>query len=85
MDISGFTEKGFKRKLAVQVLFAKILYLSEVLFGLKFFLLLDLNVLCNDTLDFITLPTKNDLHKQSCKCCFVFLQNLVTPPVDKSH
>ena len=30
MDISGFTEKGFKRKLAVQALFAKVLYLSEV-------------------------------------------------------
>ncbi|CAA6655709.1 unnamed protein product [Spirodela intermedia] len=30
MDISGFTEKGFKRKLAVQALFAKILYLSEL-------------------------------------------------------
>lgn len=30
MDISGFTEKGFKRKLAVQTLFGKILYLSEV-------------------------------------------------------
>lgn len=30
MDISGFSEKGFKRKLAVQVLFGKILYLSEV-------------------------------------------------------
>lgn len=30
MDISGFTEKGFKRKLAVQALFAKILYLAEL-------------------------------------------------------
>ncbi|KMZ61847.1 hypothetical protein ZOSMA_4G01360 [Zostera marina] len=30
MDISGFTEKGFKRKLAVQTLFGKILYLSEL-------------------------------------------------------
>ncbi|XP_078427375.1 ribosomal RNA small subunit methyltransferase J [Wolffia australiana] len=30
MDISGFTEKGFKRKLAVQALFAKVLYLSEL-------------------------------------------------------
>ncbi|CAN6482604.1 unnamed protein product [Victoria cruziana] len=30
MDISGFTEKGFKRKLAVQALFGKILYLSEL-------------------------------------------------------
>ena len=30
MDISGFTEKGFKRKLAVQALFGKILYLAEV-------------------------------------------------------
>lgn len=30
MDISGFTEKGFKRKLAVQSLFGKIFYLSEL-------------------------------------------------------
>lgn len=30
MNLSGFTEKGFKRKLAVQALFGKILYLSEV-------------------------------------------------------
>ncbi|XP_058090221.1 uncharacterized protein LOC131236794 [Magnolia sinica] len=30
MDISGFTEKGFKRKLAVQALFGKILYLSDL-------------------------------------------------------
>lgn len=30
MDISGFTERGFKRKLAVQALFGKILYLSEL-------------------------------------------------------
>ncbi|XP_042469687.1 uncharacterized protein LOC122052294 [Zingiber officinale] len=30
MDLSGFTEKGFKRKLAVQVLFGKIFYLSEL-------------------------------------------------------
>ncbi|KAE8672743.1 mitochondrial intermembrane space import and assembly protein 40-like [Hibiscus syriacus] len=30
MDMSGFTEKGFKRKLAVQSLFAKVLYLSEL-------------------------------------------------------
>ncbi|THU65759.1 hypothetical protein C4D60_Mb05t07020 [Musa balbisiana] len=30
MDLSGFTEKGFKRKLAVQALFGKILYLSEL-------------------------------------------------------
>ncbi|TYG80677.1 hypothetical protein ES288_D02G235700v1 [Gossypium darwinii] len=31
MDMSGFTEKGFKRKLAVQGLFGKVLYLSELL------------------------------------------------------
>lgn len=30
MDLAGFTEQGFKRKLAVQTLFGKILYLSEV-------------------------------------------------------
>ncbi|KAG8082742.1 hypothetical protein GUJ93_ZPchr0014g46509 [Zizania palustris] len=30
MDLSGFTEQGFKRKLAVQTLFGKILYLSEL-------------------------------------------------------
>lgn len=30
MNISGFTERGFKRKLAVQALFGKIFYLSEV-------------------------------------------------------
>ncbi|XWS54391.1 hypothetical protein CRYUN_Cryun10bG0086300 [Craigia yunnanensis] len=30
MDMSGFTEKGFKRKLAVQGLFGKVLYLSEL-------------------------------------------------------
>lgn len=30
MDISGYSEKGFKRKLAVQALFGKIYYLSEV-------------------------------------------------------
>ncbi|CAL9088993.1 unnamed protein product [Musa textilis] len=30
MDLSGFTEKGFKRKLAVQALFGKIFYLSEL-------------------------------------------------------
>lgn len=30
MNMQGFTEKGFKRKLAVQALFGKIYYLSEV-------------------------------------------------------
>ncbi|EPS62053.1 hypothetical protein M569_12740 [Genlisea aurea] len=30
MDMSGYTEKGFKRKLAVQSLFGKIYYLSEL-------------------------------------------------------
>ncbi|KAG8065400.1 hypothetical protein GUJ93_ZPchr0004g38793 [Zizania palustris] len=30
MDLTGFTEQGFKRKLAVQTLFGKILYLSEL-------------------------------------------------------
>ncbi|XP_061338248.1 uncharacterized protein LOC133285092 isoform X1 [Gastrolobium bilobum] len=30
MDKSGYTEKGFKRKLAVQALFGKIFYLSEL-------------------------------------------------------
>ncbi|PKA56026.1 hypothetical protein AXF42_Ash014699 [Apostasia shenzhenica] len=30
MDISGFTEKGFKRKLAVQALFGKVFFLSEI-------------------------------------------------------
>ncbi|BAF15284.1 uncharacterized LOC4336463 [Oryza sativa Japonica Group] len=30
MDLAGFTEQGFKRKLAVQTLFGKILYLSEL-------------------------------------------------------
>ncbi|CAL5321968.1 unnamed protein product [Camellia sinensis] len=29
MDISGYSEKGFKRKLAVQALFGKVYYLSE--------------------------------------------------------
>lgn len=36
MDLSGFTEQGFKRKLAVQALFGKILYLSEVSLILHF-------------------------------------------------
>lgn len=31
MNMQGFTEKGFKRKLAVQALFGKIYYLSEVI------------------------------------------------------
>ncbi|KAG9141674.1 hypothetical protein Leryth_019309 [Lithospermum erythrorhizon] len=30
MDMSGYSEKGFKRKLAVQTLFGKIYYLSEL-------------------------------------------------------
>ncbi|XP_057445303.1 uncharacterized protein LOC130737527 [Lotus japonicus] len=30
MDKSGYTEKGFKRKLAVQTLFGKVFYLSEL-------------------------------------------------------
>lgn len=30
MDISGYTERGFKRKLAVQALFGKVFYLSEL-------------------------------------------------------
>lgn len=30
MDMSGYTEKGFKRKLAVQILFGKVFYLSEI-------------------------------------------------------
>ncbi|XP_038891521.1 uncharacterized protein LOC120080915 [Benincasa hispida] len=30
MNMSGYTEKGFKRKLAVQALFGKIFYLSEL-------------------------------------------------------
>lgn len=33
MDASGYSEKGFKRKLAVQALFSKVLYLSEVSTG----------------------------------------------------
>lgn len=32
MDMSGYSEKGFKRKLAVQALFGKVFYLSEVSF-----------------------------------------------------
>lgn len=30
MNTEGFTEKGLKRKVAVQALFSKLLYLSEV-------------------------------------------------------
>ncbi|XP_050233908.1 uncharacterized protein LOC126682310 [Mercurialis annua] len=30
MDMAGYTEKGFKRKLAVQTLFGKVYYLSEL-------------------------------------------------------
>ncbi|XP_057957526.1 uncharacterized protein LOC131150678 [Malania oleifera] len=30
MDMSGYSEKGFKRKLAVQTLFGKVFYLSEL-------------------------------------------------------
>ncbi|XP_019163150.1 PREDICTED: uncharacterized protein LOC109159507 [Ipomoea nil] len=30
MDMSGYSEKGFKRKLAVQALFGKVYYLSEM-------------------------------------------------------
>ncbi|XP_021841913.1 uncharacterized protein [Spinacia oleracea] len=30
MDASGYTERGFKRKLAVQALFGKVFYLSEL-------------------------------------------------------
>ena len=30
MDASGYSERGFKRKLAVQALFGKVFYLSEV-------------------------------------------------------
>uniref|UniRef100_A0A2P2K130 Uncharacterized protein MANES_04G160800 n=2 Tax=Rhizophora mucronata TaxID=61149 RepID=A0A2P2K130_RHIMU len=30
MDMSGYTKKGFKRKLAVQALFGKVFYLSEL-------------------------------------------------------
>ncbi|GLT29191.1 hypothetical protein SLA2020_040720 [Shorea laevis] len=30
MDMSGFSEKGFKRKLAVKTLFGKVFYLSEL-------------------------------------------------------
>lgn len=30
MNMSGYSEKGFKRKLAVQALFGKVFYLSEV-------------------------------------------------------
>ncbi|PON87754.1 ribosomal RNA small subunit methyltransferase J [Trema orientale] len=30
MDLSGYTEKGFKRKLAVQALFGKLFYLAEL-------------------------------------------------------
>ena len=32
MNTEGFTEKGIKRKAAVQALFSKLLYLSEVSF-----------------------------------------------------
>lgn len=32
MNMSGYSEKGFKRKLAVQALFGKVFYLSEVNF-----------------------------------------------------
>lgn len=34
MNKSGYTEKGFKRKLALEALFGKVFYLSEVS-GLK--------------------------------------------------
>lgn len=34
MDMSGYSARGFKRKLAVQALFGKVYYLSEVI-GLK--------------------------------------------------
>ncbi|CAN1177839.1 hypothetical protein LINPERHAP2_LOCUS33336 [Linum perenne] len=30
MEVTGYTEKGFKRKLAVQALFGKVFYLSEL-------------------------------------------------------
>lgn len=30
MNMAGYSEKGFKRKLAVQALFGKVFYLSEV-------------------------------------------------------
>eukprot|EP00257_Ricinus_communis_P024009 XP_015584145.1 uncharacterized protein LOC8269612 [Ricinus communis] len=30
MEMAGYTEKGFKRKLAVQTLFGKVYYLSEL-------------------------------------------------------
>ncbi|OAY53403.1 uncharacterized protein LOC110613739 [Manihot esculenta] len=30
MDMTGYTERGFKRKLAVQILFGKVYYLSEL-------------------------------------------------------
>lgn len=30
MDMSGYSEKGIKRKIAVQTLFGKVYYLSEV-------------------------------------------------------
>lgn len=30
MDMSGYSEKGFKRKLAVKALFGKVFYLSEL-------------------------------------------------------
>lgn len=46
MDLSGFTEKGFKRKLAVQALFGKILYLSEVSL---FFSYIELPSCCSDS------------------------------------
>lgn len=33
MEMSGYSEKGFKRKLAVKALFGKVYYLSEVRFS----------------------------------------------------
>ncbi|KAG6518797.1 hypothetical protein ZIOFF_022278 [Zingiber officinale] len=50
MDLSGFTEKGFKRKLAVQVLFGKIFYLSEVKYSSMFLLEIFIGSVGEDTI-----------------------------------
>nr|GLL35763.1 uncharacterized protein LOC109159507 [Ipomoea trifida] len=60
MDMSGYSEKGFKRKLAVQALFGKIYYLSEAVLNSKVKVLFAYGILCKPV--FVGLSVLENRH-----------------------
>ena len=75
MDLTGFTEQGFKRKLAVQTLFGKIMYLSEVS---CWRLLYQLKIAFGNFLDFQN-GVKNVLDVRTL--CYNIVRSLLSPDI----